>query len=76
MNKVEIDKILFSQKDKESGKVVTKELPFGLCLWSTGVGLFALLEGRSNCQLNNVQVKRILQGTLQNSWKSKGISTL
>lgn len=36
-----MDKILFSQKDIASGKVVTKELPFGLCLWSTGVGLFA-----------------------------------
>ncbi|KAF2121098.1 hypothetical protein BDV96DRAFT_512170 [Lophiotrema nucula] len=30
------DKILYSQKD-DSGKVVTKEIPHGFCLWSTGV---------------------------------------
>lgn len=33
--KIEKDKVIFTQK--EEGKVVTKELPFGLCLWSTGV---------------------------------------
>jgi NADH dehydrogenase len=30
------DKILFTQKD-ESGETITKELPMGFCLWSTGV---------------------------------------
>lgn len=30
------DKILFSQK--EDGKEITKEIPMGFCLWSTGVG--------------------------------------
>lgn len=30
------DKILFTQKDN-AGNVVTKELPMGFCLWSTGV---------------------------------------
>ncbi|KAH6889158.1 hypothetical protein B0T10DRAFT_47769 [Thelonectria olida] len=30
------DKIIFSQK-AEDGSVVTKELPLGFCLWSTGV---------------------------------------
>ena len=30
------DRIMFSQKD-ESGNPVTKELPMGFCLWSTGV---------------------------------------
>lgn len=30
------DKIIFSQKG-EDGKVITKELPMGFCLWSTGV---------------------------------------
>jgi NADH:ubiquinone reductase (H+-translocating) len=30
------DKILFTQKD-EHGETVTKELPMGFCLWSTGV---------------------------------------
>ena len=29
------DKVVFTQR--EGGKTVTKELPFGLCLWSTGV---------------------------------------
>ena len=30
------DKILFTQKD-ENGKTITKEIPMGFCLWSTGV---------------------------------------
>jgi len=30
------DRIQFSQKD-ESGKIITKEIPMGFCLWSTGV---------------------------------------
>lgn len=30
------DKIMFTQKD-EDGKTITKELPMGFCLWSTGV---------------------------------------
>ena len=33
---VQADKIIFTQKD-ENGKTVTKELPMGFCLWSTGV---------------------------------------
>lgn len=36
VKEVQKDKILFSQKD-ESGETVTKELPMGFCLWSTGV---------------------------------------
>ena len=36
VKEVHKDKILFSQKDEE-GKIVTKELPMGFCLWSTGV---------------------------------------
>ena len=36
VKEVREDKILFSQKD-ENGKTVTKELPMGFCLWSTGV---------------------------------------
>lgn len=38
VKRVEADKILFSQRDEESGKIITKELPYGLCLWATGVG--------------------------------------
>ena len=36
VQEVQADKIVFSQKDAE-GKVITKELPMGFCLWSTGV---------------------------------------
>ena len=37
VKEVRADRILFSTKDEESGQVVTKELPMGFCLWSTGV---------------------------------------
>lgn len=36
VKEVKKDKILFTQKD-EHGETVTKELPMGFCLWSTGV---------------------------------------
>ncbi|MCJ1250319.1 hypothetical protein MMC30_007545 [Trapelia coarctata] len=36
VKEVRPDKILFSQKD-DNGETVTKELPMGFCLWSTGV---------------------------------------
>ncbi|KAK5947535.1 hypothetical protein PMZ80_001687 [Knufia obscura] len=36
VKEVQADKIIFSQKDKD-GTTVTKELPMGFCLWSTGV---------------------------------------
>ena len=45
VKEVRPDKILFTQKD-ENGQTVTKELPMGFCLWSTGVcksGLLSLL---------------------------------
>lgn len=35
VSKIEEDKVVFTQR--EGGKIITKELPFGLCLWSTGV---------------------------------------
>lgn len=41
VKEVQKDKILFSQKD-EQGNVITKELPMGFCLWSTGVGVYTL----------------------------------
>ena len=54
VKEVQKDKILFSQKD-ESGNVVTKELPMGFCLWSTGVSqtkfaqkLAKKLDGQNN----------------------------
>jgi len=37
VSRIESDKVLFTQKDEDTGETVTKELPFGLCLWSTGV---------------------------------------
>jgi NADH dehydrogenase len=50
------DRILYSQKgDGENAKVVTKEIPMGFCLWSTGVSqtdfckrLAAKLDGQNN----------------------------
>jgi len=36
VSEVKPDSIVFTQKD-ENGRVVTKELPMGFCLWSTGV---------------------------------------
>ncbi len=36
VSEVRPDAIVFTQKD-DNGKVVTKELPMGFCLWSTGV---------------------------------------
>lgn len=47
MKEVQADKILFTQKD-DQGKVVTKELPMGFCLWSTGIGQNPLCETIAN----------------------------
>lgn len=43
VKEVQPDKIIFSQKD-EAGETVTKELPMGFCLWSTGVGKSSLIS--------------------------------
>lgn len=42
VQRVEEDKVVFSQKI--DGKTVTKEIPYGLCLWSTGVALAPVTE--------------------------------
>ncbi|KAI9667598.1 MAG: hypothetical protein M1821_000414 [Bathelium mastoideum] len=54
VKEVQKDKIIFTQKD-DQGNVVTKELPMGFCLWSTGVSqnefcqhLAKVLEGQNN----------------------------
>jgi len=54
VQEIQADKILFSQKD-ESNRIVTKQLPMGFCLWSTGVAqtdfckrLAAKLDGQNN----------------------------
>ncbi|KAF2217102.1 hypothetical protein CERZMDRAFT_104556 [Cercospora zeae-maydis SCOH1-5] len=43
VKEVQKDKILFTQKGAD-GKVVTKELPMGFCLWSTGVSQTQLAQ--------------------------------
>ncbi|KAI8942382.1 hypothetical protein NX059_000457 [Plenodomus lindquistii] len=54
VKEIQADKILFSQKD-DAGKVITKEIPMGFCLWSTGVAqtdfckrIAAKLDGQNN----------------------------
>ena len=54
VKEVKEDRIIFTQKD-DSGKVITKELPMGFCLWSTGVAqtdfcrkIQAKLDGQNN----------------------------
>ncbi|KAI5820930.1 hypothetical protein BZA77DRAFT_50983 [Pyronema omphalodes] len=37
VSRIEKDKVIFTQTDPETHTTVTKELPYGLCLWSTGV---------------------------------------
>ena len=46
VKEVHPDKIVFTQKD-ENGGIVTKELPMGFCLWSTGVG-----KSTMSCQMD------------------------
>ncbi|KAK9471467.1 pyridine nucleotide-disulfide oxidoreductase-domain-containing protein [Dipodascopsis tothii] len=41
--RVEPDRVIFTQKDAD-GNVCTKELPYGLCLWSTGVSLCEITQ--------------------------------
>ncbi|KAL6710187.1 hypothetical protein ACN47E_009978 [Coniothyrium glycines] len=55
VKEIQSDKILFSQKDEKSAKIITKEIPMGFCLWSTGVAqtdfckrLAAKLDGQNN----------------------------
>lgn len=43
VKEVQPDKIIFTQKG-EAGETVTKELPMGFCLWSTGVGKLRLIS--------------------------------
>lgn len=54
VKEVKPDRILFTQLD-DDGKVITKELPMGFCLWSTGVSqtdfsrkIAAKLDGQNN----------------------------
>jgi len=55
VKEIQADRILYSQKDGDSGKIITKEIPMGFCLWSTGVAqtdfckkLASKLDGQNN----------------------------
>jgi NADH dehydrogenase len=37
VSRIEKDKVIFTQNDPSTHMILTKELPYGLCLWSTGV---------------------------------------
>lgn len=50
------DKIIFSQK-QEDGSLVTKEIPIGFCLWSTGVSQTQLCQALAK-KLGKVQNNR------------------
>lgn len=56
VKEVQKDKILFTQKT-DDGTVVTKELPMGFCLWSTGVSQAELCQ-RIAAKLGPVQNNR------------------
>ncbi|QYT04098.1 NADH:ubiquinone reductase (non-electrogenic) [Trichoderma simmonsii] len=56
VKEVQPDKIIFSQK-QEDGSVITKELPIGFCLWSTGVSPTALSQKLAK-KLGDVQTNR------------------
>lgn len=47
VKEVRPDKIIFTQKD-DSGETITKEMPMGFCLWSTGVGEQDILSSRND----------------------------
>jgi NADH dehydrogenase len=70
VKEVQSDRILFSQKDEESGKIITKEIPMGFCLWSTGVAqtdfckrLAAKLDGQNNKHALETDTHLRLNGT-------------
>ncbi|KAI0837801.1 FAD/NAD(P)-binding domain-containing protein [Hypoxylon sp. FL0890] len=56
VKEVQGDKIIFTQKT-EDGNIVTKELPMGFCLWSTGVSQAELCQ-RIAAKLGPVQNNR------------------
>jgi len=59
VKEVQSDKIIFTQKD-EDGNTITKELPMGFCLWSTGVSQNPLCE-RLAKKLDNQSNKYALE---------------
>jgi NADH dehydrogenase len=66
VKEVQADKILFTQKN-EQGETVTKEIPMGFCLWSTGVGGY-ILSIYSLLMTNSVQHKPNSQRSWPRNW--------
>lgn len=56
VKEVTADSILFTQKG-EDGAIITKELPMGFCLWSTGVSQTELCQ-RIAAKLGDAQMNR------------------
>lgn len=56
VKEVQPDKILFTQK-QEDGSLLTKELPLGFCLWSTGVSQAPLCQRLAE-KLGSTQTNR------------------
>ncbi|KAI0134968.1 FAD/NAD(P)-binding domain-containing protein [Daldinia grandis] len=56
VKEVQKDKIIFTQKT-DDGTIITKELPMGFCLWSTGVSQAELCQ-RIAAKLGSVQNNR------------------
>jgi NADH:ubiquinone reductase (H+-translocating) len=54
------DKVLYNQKDAD-GKMETKEVEYGLCLWSTGIGLNSLTKQLSDDLKPTQRNKRALE---------------
>lgn len=48
VSRIEKDKVLFTQKNPETGATIGKEIPFGMCLWSTGVAQTDFAEKIAN----------------------------
>ncbi|KAK4180879.1 putative mitochondrial external NADH-ubiquinone oxidoreductase 2 precursor [Triangularia setosa] len=56
VSEVKEDSIVFTQKQKD-GTIITKELPMGFCLWSTGVSQAGFCKTLS-AKLGNAQTNR------------------
>lgn len=55
------DKVIFNQKDPQTGEMEYKELPFGLCLWSTGVAQNPLAKNVVQSFQENQRNKRAVE---------------
>lgn len=56
VKEVQADRIIFNQR-QENGEVITKELPMGFCLWSTGVSQTEFCQ-RISATLGSTQSNR------------------